>query len=122
MVPEQQPPGQTHPLQTPAAQVSLCGQAAHALPALPQALGAVPASQVVPLQQPAHDFESHTHWPAAHRWPAAQAAPDPHWQEPSAEQPSLVAAWQPEQMHAPAMQARPGGHAGPAPHADPRFA
>jgi hypothetical protein len=32
------------------------------------------ATHAVPLQQPfAHDVAVHTHWPALHAWPAAQA-------------------------------------------------
>ncbi len=39
----------------------------------------------MPMQQPlAHDVASHTHRPPTHRWPPAQAGPEPQPQLPSA--------------------------------------
>jgi hypothetical protein len=42
VVPEQHPSGHTHPLHAPAVQVSPCGHALHACPALPHAAVSVP--------------------------------------------------------------------------------
>jgi hypothetical protein len=119
--PEQQPVGHAQPLQTPAWQLAPWRHAAHACPALPHAPVAVPSSQVAPLQQPLHDRASHTHWPAAQRWPEPQAGCDPHWQSPFASQPSLEAGEQPAHAHFPLTHCLPGGHWGPPPQVAPSW-
>jgi hypothetical protein len=67
--PEQQPFGQVVPLQfaqDPALQMRPM-QSEHAAPPVPHWLPALPGSQVVPLQHPAHDCGSQTHWPPEQR-------------------------------------------------------
>jgi hypothetical protein len=44
-------------------------------PPLPQALGSLPARQVVPLQQPLHELPLQTHFPPTQAWPAAHGPP-----------------------------------------------
>ena len=76
----------------------------HVEPAAPH-WASVRVSHVVPWQQPSgHDVPSHTHRPAAQRWPAPHGALSPQVHVPVAEQPSVSAA-----SHA--MQTLP-----PAPH------
>ena len=122
VVPEQHPVGHTQPLQAPAVHVWSEGHALQACPALPHAALSVPVLQVLPSQHPCgHVVASQTHLPAAHFCPAAQAAPEPHWQAPLALQPSLVVAPHPLQTQAPFEQVLPGAHAGPDPHAEPSW-
>ncbi len=68
--PEQQPYGQlvpSHPLHTPAEQVSLPGQLVHMAPPEPHALGSLPGSHVVPEQHPVgQDVASQTHVAPTH--------------------------------------------------------
>ncbi len=59
-------------------------QVEQAPPAGPQLAIAI-ALQVRPAQQPlGHEVTSHVQVPFMHRWPAPQAAEDPHWQKPVA--------------------------------------
>jgi hypothetical protein len=130
--------------QTPAVQVP-APQLSQAPPPAPHAVGTVPSSQVVPLQQPAHDRPSHTHVPPAHRWPIAHSAPGPQRHIPEEHESArlgshavqvppgepqlakeIVAqaspAQQPlahavaSQVHPPAEHRCPGAHAGAIPH------
>ena len=56
-------------------------------PLAPQAVVAVPGSQVFPWQQPlAQEVESHTHLPPWHRSPVAHADPAPQLHTPASEQ------------------------------------
>jgi hypothetical protein len=65
----------------------------------PHAVRSVPATQALPLQQPAHpEVASQTQAPPLQRRPAPQGGPLPHWQAPEAEQPSAVL---PQSMQAP---------------------
>ncbi len=68
-------------------------QVAHVEPAAPH-WASVRVSHVVPWQQPSgHDVPSHTHRPAAQRWPATHGALPPQVHEPLvAEHPSASAA------------------------------
>lgn len=69
VVPEQHPAPQVPALQlehTPAVQVSPPVQAWHIAPDAPHAPAVFPASQMLPLQQPAHDVELQTHAPFEH--------------------------------------------------------
>jgi len=97
--PEQQPLGHVVPLQSaqePALQMRP-PQSSHMAPPAPQPCGSLPGSQLVPLQQPLHDWLSQTHMPPEQRWPVAQAGPIPHVQVPfTGEQPSplLPHVWQ----------------------------
>lgn len=146
--PEQQPPGQfvvLQLLQTPPEQMRPA-QSWQAAPPLPHALLAVPATQVVPEQQPlGHDVRSQTHAPLTQRWPVPQGAAVPHWHVPVVEQVSepapqlmqalpetpqlagaavlhVVPAQHPlrhesaSQMHAPLTHRWPLAQAAPAPH------
>jgi hypothetical protein len=54
----------------------------HAAPEIPQAVGSVPARQLVPEQQPLQESQSHTQLPLAQRWPLAQGGALPHLQAP----------------------------------------
>jgi hypothetical protein len=72
---------------------------AQAAPPEPHAPLALPARQVVPLQQPLHEVALHTHLPRTHCWPAAHGPPVvPHTQLPP-------------------VQLRPLAHDGPLPQA-----
>jgi hypothetical protein len=81
--------------QTPAVQRSVDPEhGAQAAPPVPQAVALCAACwvQAPALQQPVGQLvASHTHVPAAHRWPLAQALEAPHRQAPAAEQLSAVA-------------------------------
>jgi hypothetical protein len=147
--PEQHPLGQLaglQPLQAPPKQVC-APQLWQAAPPLPQAELDVPATQVVPEQQPfGHDVPSHTQLPARQRCPEAHSEPAPqahaplarHWLAviPHAVQapppvPQAVsvgvrqapAAQQPfgqetpSQTQRPALQCWPTAHIPPLPHA-----
>jgi hypothetical protein len=148
VAPEQHPPAQLaalQPLHTPPAQVCV-PQFWQAAPPLPQAVPAVPDTQVVPEQQPlGQDAPSQTQMPLAQRWPAAHGAPAPHEQLPlrqrSAVIPHVAQAPPPlphadsegerhapaeqhppaqdtlSQVHRPATQCWPVAHSAPAPHA-----
>jgi hypothetical protein len=62
-----------------------------AMPPVPQAALLVPATHIVPEQQPpGHDTLSQTQLPPTQRLPAPQAGVLPHWQLPMAEHPSAV--------------------------------
>ena len=83
--PEQHPPAQFEELQllhTPPLQVAGAVQGSQASPPAPQAASVRPERHRLPEQQPPHDRGSHTHVPPAHRWPAPQGGPMPHWQAP----------------------------------------
>ncbi len=89
--PEQQPFGHVVWLQSaqePALQMRP-PQSSHMAPPAPQPCGSLPGSQLVPLQQPLHDWLSQMHLPPEQRWPVTQAGPIPHVQVPfTGEQPS----------------------------------
>lgn len=66
---------------------------------MPHTVEVLPASHLVPLQQPVgHDAAVHTQAPPTHACPAWQAAPLPHRQTPEALHPSAVG---PQLAHAP---------------------
>jgi hypothetical protein len=56
-------------------------QKLQALPLMPQFIAEGGMMQVLLLQQPGHDVESHTHWPPEQCWPVphATAPPQVHW-------------------------------------------
>lgn len=70
--------------QMPEVQVSLVfPQSVQAPPPVPHAPTAPPAVQVLPTQHPTgHEVASQTQVPEEHRWPAPQAALEPHLQVP----------------------------------------
>jgi hypothetical protein len=73
-------------------------QVVQVAPLVPQALVLVPATQVLPLQQPVQVAGSHTQVLAWHFWPTAQAAVAPQRQVPVLEQLSDSAALQAAQL------------------------
>lgn len=92
VVPVQHPLGQVlarHAGQLPALHAS-GAQLWHAAPPEPQAPLALPAWQVEPEQQPAHEVLSQTHCPARQCCPAAHGGPPPQVHAPAGEQPSAV--------------------------------
>lgn len=120
VIPLQQPSGHVQPEQAPAAQVSPAGQAEHASPALPHAVGALPGWHLPPSQHPVgQEVASHVHVPALHRCPAAQAAALPHVHAPAVEQESLVVESQPAQTQVPPTHCWPAAQGGPPPHVGP---
>lgn len=68
-------------------------QVVQAAPPAPQAPALVGALQPpsLPQQPEPQDVESQTQLPPAHRWPAPQAGPEPHWHAPALEQRSAFA-------------------------------
>lgn len=59
-------------------------QLTQTLPVFPQAVSAMPTSQVAPLQQPpGHEVASQIQTPLLQRWPVAHGPPlVPHWHAP----------------------------------------
>ena len=73
---ESQAPPQTPPVHAAAP------QSVHEAPPEPHCADVVPARQVVPSQQPAHEVPSQMHAPLTQRWPVAQGDPVPQRQAP----------------------------------------
>ena len=57
----------------------------HIAPPLPHAVTVVAVTHVLFWQHPVHVVESHTHWPAEHRWPSAHGRLFPHAQAPASQ-------------------------------------
>jgi hypothetical protein len=120
VVPLQQPDGQAHVPHTPFVQKSPGGQGAHARPAVPHAVASPPVLHVAPSQHPVlHDVASQMQCPPEHRWPVAQAGPDPQRHPMAASHPSLNVASQPGQTQTPLVHCRPGAHGAPPAQAGP---